>query len=207
MHIKPGTIAPTKVGKELFLHPTTIMRTVLAAIFFLLPMQSFPMGTEASAWHFVGALPVYLLLGFIPALFGFGLSLLLQGGWFGPADLSQLAMNSLSLLLPLIAVHFTLTRKLSTMTNGHHIRWQSILKLEAGYYAGVTGMAGLWLLITSASMPFAAWGIFAASCVAIVALESVFTYSMLRLRKLPIHAARAYFTSLLRRMQLRSSSL
>lgn len=207
MHGKPETIASTRIGTKLSWHSTPLMRTLLAAVFFSLLTQGLHPSAEPSALHFVGALPVYLLLGFIPALFGFGLSLLLQGGWFASTDLSHLALNSWSLLLPLIAVHFTLARKLSTMTNGHHIRWQSILKLEAMYYAGVASMVGLWLLMTGATTPLATGWMFAASCLAIAALESVFTYSVLRLRKLLKHAAHAYFVSSLRRMQLRLPSL
>ena len=207
MHRKPGAIVPTKIGTQLSWHSTTLMRTLLAAVFFSLLTQGLHLSAEPSALHFVGALPIYLLLGFIPALFGFGLSLLLQGGLSASTDLSHLAVNSWFLLLPLIAVHFTLVRKLGTMTNGHHIRWQSILELEAMYYGGVTGLVGLWLLITAATMPFAAWGMFATACFAIAALESAFIYSLLRLRKFHQRAGWAHFISPLRRAQLRSSSL
>ena len=206
MHHTPGHLTAAKAGKELFAHSTTLMRTLLAAVFFLLLMQGLP-AAQPSALHFVGVLPVYLLLGFMPVLLGMGLSLLLQGGLFASADLSQHAINSLALLLPLLTVHYTRARKLSSMTNGHHVRWPSILQLEATYYAGVIGMLGLWLLLSGATLPLAAWGMFAAACAAAATLEAAFSYSMLRLRKLPKHTARAYFPSLLRRTLTRSPSL
>lgn len=206
MHIKPGTIVPAKIGQPLFAQPR-IMRTLLAAIFFLLLMQSVHLSAGSSELYVVGAMPVYLLLGFIPALLGAVLGLLIQGTLFDANNFPQLALSCLALLLPLIAVHFTLGRKLSTMTNGHHICWRSLLKLDAIYYAGVTGIAGVWLLSTAATMPFAAWGMFAAACFAIAALESAFIYSMLRIRKLYQRASRAHFANPLRRAQFGPSSL
>ena len=206
MHIKPGTIVPARIGQQLFAQPR-ILRTLLAAVFFLLLMQSVHLSAGSSELYVVGAMPVYLLLGFIPALLGAVLGLLIQGTLIDTNNFTQLALSCLALLLPLIAVHFTLGRKLGTMTNGHHICWRSLLKLDAMYYAGVTGIAGLWLLMTAATIPFAAWGMFAAACFAIAALESAFIYSMLRIRKLHPRTGWAHFISPLRRAQLRSSSL
>ena len=206
MHIKSSYVVPAKIGQPLFSQSRT-MRTLLAAIFFLLLMQSVHLSAGSSALYVVGAMPVYLLLGFIPALLGAVLGLLIHGTLSDANNLPQLALSCLSLLLPLIAVHFTLGRKLSTMTNGHHICWRSLLKLNAMYYAGVIGIAGVWLLMTEATMPFAALGMFAAACFAIAALESAFIYSMLRIRKFHQRAGWAHFISPLRRAQLRSSSL
>ena len=188
MHRKSGHIAPAKVlvtnrGLTAILdRHSAAMRALLAAVLFLLWMQIFHISFGPSELYFAGAIPVYLMLGFVPALIGIALALLLQGVVFEPLNLPQLAMNSLPLLLPLIAVHFTLGRKLNTTTNGHHLCWRSILKLGAMYYAGMTGMVGVWLLIAPGNTPFAAWGAFATSCLAITALESAVTYSVLRMR-------------------------
>lgn len=206
MHSKPGTIVPAKIGQQLFAQSRTL-RTLLAAVLFLLLMQSVHLSAGSSELYVVGAMPVYLLLGFIPALFGAVLGLLIQGTLFDANNFPQLALSCLALLLPLIAVHFTLGRKLSTLTNGHHICWRSLLKLDAMYYVGVTGIAGMWLLMTEATIPFAAWGMFAAACFAITAHESAFIYSMLRIRKFHQRAGWARFASPLRRAQLGSSSL
>lgn len=197
MHIEPGFIAQTKVllanvgavsvlvwyAKELLRRPADIVRTLLAAGFFSLFMQSFHVSVGPSELHFIGAMAIYLTLGFLPALFGFAAGLLLQGLLFEPADLVHLAVNSLSLILPLIAVHYTLGRKLRATTNGHHIGWRTILKLDAMYYGGVTAMVGFWLLASDVATPFSAWAVFAASYLAVVAFEPLFTYATLRLLK------------------------
>lgn len=206
MHSKPETRVPAKIGQPLFSQSRTL-RTLLAAVLFLLLMQSVHLSAGASELYVVGAMPVYLLLGFIPALLGAVLGLLIQGTLLGANHLPQLALSGLALLLPLIAVHFTLGRKLGTLTNGHHICWRSLLKLDAMYYVGVISIAGVWLLMTEATLPFAALGMFAATCFTIAALESAFIYSMLRIRKFHQHAGWARFASPLRRAQLRSSSL
>lgn len=61
-----------------------------------------------SELHFVGAMPINIIFGLIPTLLGFGLGLLLQGLWFEPAGLVNLWVNTLSLVIPLIAVHYYL---------------------------------------------------------------------------------------------------
>ncbi len=197
MHIEPGFIAQTKImlanagavsvlgwyAKDLLRRPADILRTLLAAGFFSLFMQGFHVSVGPSELHFVGAMAMYLTLGFLPTLFGFAAGLLLQGLLFEPADLVHLAVNSLSLILPLIAVHYTLGRKLRETTNGHRIGWRTILKLDAVYYGGVTTMVGFWLLASDVATPFSAWAMFAASYLAVVAFEPVFTYATLRLLK------------------------
>ena len=197
MHIEPGYLSQAKImlantsalgvlayyAKDLIARPADIVRTLLAAVFFSLFMQVFHMNIGPSELHFVGAMAIYLTLGFIPALFGFALGLLLQGLLFNPADLVHLGVNSLSLIVPLITVHYTLGRKLSDTMTGRRISWRVILKLDALYYSGVTAMVGFWLLVGDVATPFSAWATFAASYLAVVAFEPVFTYATLRLLK------------------------
>ncbi|MHB1590270.1 MAG: energy-coupling factor ABC transporter permease [Sulfuricella sp.] len=197
MHIEPGYISQTKImfantsalgvlayyAKDLIARPTDIVRTLLAAVFFSLFMQAFHMNIGPSELHFVGAMAIYLTLGFIPTLFGFALGLLLQGLLFNPADLVHLGVNSLSLIVPLITVHYTLGRRLSDTMTGQRISWRVILKLDALYYSGVTAMVGFWLLISKVATPFSAWAAFASSYLVIVAIEPLFTYALVRLLK------------------------
>jgi cobalt/nickel transport system permease protein len=197
MHIEPGYIAPAKVmlanvsavgvlayyAKDLIKQPADIVRTLLAALFFCIFMQSFHANVGPSELHFVGAMAMYLTLGFVPTLLGFAVGLLFQGLLFEPQDLQHLAVNSLSLVLPLITVHFTLGRKLRDQTIGRKIGWSSILKLDAMYYSGVTAMVGFWLIVGEVATPFSAWAAFAGSYLAIVAVEPLFTYATLRLLK------------------------
>ncbi len=197
MHIEPGYIAHAKVllanvsavgvlsyyAMGLLRRPTDLVRTLLAALFFSLFMQSFHVSVGPSELHFVGAMAMYLTLGFLPTLMGFALGLLLQGLLFDPMDLVHLAVNSLSLVLPLIAVHYTLGRKLRDAATGQRISWAAILRLDAMYYSGLTAMVGFWLLIGDVATPFAAWAAFATSYLAIVAVEPLVTYGAVRLLK------------------------
>ncbi|MNR29417.1 cobalt transport protein CbiM [compost metagenome] len=74
-------------------------------------MEVFHLPVGASELHFVGASAVYIIFGFIPSWFGFAIGLLLQGLLFEPQDLVHLGVNSLSLMLPLIAAHGLLGRR------------------------------------------------------------------------------------------------
>lgn len=193
MHIEPGFIAQAKVllanvsavgllgyyVKDLLRQPADMVRTLLAALFFSLFMQSFHVSVGPSELHFVGAMAMYLTLGFLPTLLGFAAGLLLQGLSFDPMDLPHLAVNSLSLIVPLIAVHYTLGRTLRE--TGRAVGWAAILKLDALYYGGVTTMVGFWLLIADVATPFAAWAAFATAYLAIVAVEPLVTYGAVRL--------------------------
>lgn len=192
MHIEPGYIAPAKVALAnlaavgvlaahaggVWRQPGLWGRTLLAALFFSLFMQGFHLPVGPSELHFVGAMAIYLVLGFRPTLFGFACGLLLQGVWFDPADLVHLAVNSLSLILPLMLVHHTLGRRLA---QGEILPLGVILRLDALYYGGVTAMVGFWLMVGEVSTPFASWLAFAASYAAVVVVEPLFTWVTLRL--------------------------
>lgn len=195
MHIEPGIIAQAKVmaanvgatglllayARDLIKNPADIVRMLVAAVFFSLFMQGFHVKVGPSELHFVGAMIIYLTLGFVPTLIGFAVGLLLQGVLFEPLDLPHLAVNSLSLIVPLIAVHYTLGRKLREQDAV--ITWKSILKLDAMYYSGVTAMVGFWLAISNVATSFTAWATFASSYLVLVACEPLLTYSALSLLK------------------------
>jgi cobalt/nickel transport system permease protein len=189
MHIEPGVLSQAKVAfasaaavallgahvPALLKQPTQWLRTLLAATFFSLFMQAFHMQVGPSELHFVGAMPIYLAFGFLPTLFGFALGLLAQGLLFEPQDLVHLSVNTLSLAVPLLALHHTLGRKLHSLTVAQ------VLKLDAAYYAGVTLMVGFWLSIGEVATPFIAWATFASSYLALVALEPLVTLGVLAL--------------------------
>lgn len=197
MHIEPGLVAPAKVlianvsalgllgfyARGLISQPADLIRTLLAALFFSVFMQGFHLSVGPSELHFVGAMAMYLTLGFLPTLYGFALGLLLQGLVFDPIDLPHLAVNSLSLILPLLAVHYGLGRRLRDAARGQRVGWATIVKLDAAYYTGVTLMVGFWLALADVATPVAAWATFAASYLAIVAVEPLVTYGALRLLK------------------------
>ncbi len=198
MHIEPGFIAPAKVlmanvgavgvvawamkahARELFLAPSASLKTLIATGFFSLFMQSFHMPGGPSELHFVGAMAMYLTLGFAPTLLGFALGLLVQGLLFEPADLIHLGVNALSLMLPLIAVHAFAGRKLFDRGMSERLTIGRILKLDAMYYGGVTAMVGFWLAIGEVQTPFTSWLAFAGSYLAIVACEPAITWLLLK---------------------------
>ena len=187
MHIEPGILAAAKVtaahagalmlmlaaSRPLLKHPTLALRTLIAAAFFTLCMQSFHLKVGPSELHFIGAMPMYLALGLVPTLLGFAFGLLLQGLLFEPADLLHLSVNTLSLALPLLAVHATLGRRLQ------RVNLRAVLQLDAAYYAGVTLMVGFWLAIGEVATPLADWLRFAASYLAVVAVEPLLTVVVL----------------------------
>ena len=190
MHIEPGLIAPPKLAfaavaatgllsfyaPRLLQQPVLLLRTGLAAVFFSLFMQAFHMQVGPSELHFLGAMPIYLAFGFVPTLFGFALGLLLQGLLFEPQDLVNLAVNTLSLAVPLLALHYTLGRRI--MAEGVS-RVQTILKLDGVYYAGVVVMVGFWLMLGQKATAMSDWASFAASYLPVVALEPVATLGVL----------------------------
>lgn len=197
MHIEPGFVAQTKVmganvaamgvlvfyARNFIAKPLDIPKALMAAVFFSIFMQSFHMSVGPSELHFVGAMAIYLTLGFIPTLFGFAIGLLLQGVIFEPMDLPHLAINSLSLIVPLITVHYTTGKKLFDGSLNKRLSWATILKLDGIYYAGVTSMVGFWLLIGDVATPFSAWLSFAGSYLVVVAFEPVVTLLTVRVLK------------------------
>lgn len=186
MHIEIGILSQDKLAYAgvaatallgahaagLLKSPSAWLRTALAAFFFSALMQAFHMNIGPSELHFIGAMPIYLLFGFIPTLFGFGLGLLLQALVFEPLDMAHLAVNFLSLAVPLLVLHHSLGKKVQGLTIA------KVLKLDAVYYAGVTLMVGFWLLISHDSTPVADWALFAASYLGVVAVEPLLTIGL-----------------------------
>jgi ABC-type Co2+ transport system permease subunit len=201
MHIEPGYVAAAKVVaanvgavglvgwglreqlKEIVAKPWMPLKTILAAGFFSLFMQSFHMSVGPSELHFVGAMAMYLTLGFTPTLIGFAIGLLFQGMLFDPQDIYHLGINSLSLMAPLVAVHYAMGKRYFDQSMSDRLTWVNIIKLDAMYYAGVTGMVGFWLMIGEVATPFTAWLTFASSYLALVVLEPVVSYGAVRLMK------------------------
>jgi hypothetical protein len=109
------------------------------------------------------------------------LGLLLQGLLFEPQDLVHLAVNSLSLIVPLMAVHHSFGKRL---TEGRRIlSWKEIIRLDGMYYAGVTAMVGFWLMLGEVETPFLDWARFAASYLGLVLVEPAVTMTAVRLLK------------------------
>lgn len=195
MHIEPGILAASKLvyanGAALatlaghaggyLKRPGDLVRTVLAAVFFSVFMEMFHMPVGPSELHFVGASAVYFLFGFLPTLFGFAIGLALQGLLFEPQDLVHLGVNSLSLMLPLVATHLAVGRHFYRGDDATRVAWKSVVKFDAAYYVGVTGMVGFWLAIGEEATPFPDWAVFALSYLPLVFIEPLFTTAVLKL--------------------------
>ncbi len=191
MHIEPGYVATAKIlaanvasvallgsqSVHLLKQPQLIVRSLIAGVLFTLFMQAFHLPVGPSELHFLGAMPIYLALGFVPALFGFAIGLAAQGLLFEPTDLLHLGVNTLSLAVPLMVVHATLGKRLQAA--GERLDVSRILKLDAAFYGGVTLMVGFWLAIGEVATPLSAWLTFASSYAAVVAVEPVITLLVL----------------------------
>lgn len=186
MHIEPGLLAHTTVvsadaaalallaahAPALLKRPALWLRTALAAAFFSLFMELYHLPVGPSELHFVGAMPIYLLLGYLPTLFGFALGLFLQALCFEPQDWLHLGVNSLSLMVPLVVLHHTMGARIKRLSVA------KVIQLDAFYYTGVTLMVGYWLLQANISTPAADWLRFAASYIVLVAIEPVVTLTL-----------------------------
>ena len=102
----------------------------------------------------------------------FALGLALQGLLFEPQDLVHLGVNSLSLMVPLIAVHAAFGRRFFA-GSGIETRWASALRFDAAYYAGVVAMVGFWLALGQEPTPLQSWATFAASYLPLIAVAIV----------------------------------
>ena len=198
MHIQPGILNGVTIAyanetalvtiaafiPAVFKKPDTIVRTILAALFFSVLMQSFHMSVGPSELHLVGASTIYFLFGFIPTLLGFALGLLLQGTIFEQQDLIHLGVNSLSLILPLMSAHALIGRKfLAQRSDKTKINWSEVIRFDSVYYGGVVAMVGFWLLNGTEATPFVQWGVFAISYLPLVLLEPVLTVTLIKLIK------------------------
>ena len=196
MHIEPGYVQPAKIAmanagavtvlvwaakeqlKDWAVAPWQFAKTGVAALAFTVFMQSYSAPVGPSELHFVGAMAMYLTLGFLPTLVGFALGLSIQGLLFSPWDLVHLGVNALSLMVPLVVVHATLGKSLFDGNVKRRLTFATMVKLDAAYYTGVTAMVGFWLWVGGAETTFAAWATFAASYLVLVAVEPLLTYGV-----------------------------
>ena len=193
MHIEPGVLDAAKIASAniaamgtlgasafgVLRRPADLAKTLLAALFFSVFMQIWHMPVGPSELHLIGASAIYFTFGFLPTLLGFALGLALQGLLFEPQDLVHLGVNSLSLMVPLIAVHAAFGRRFFA-GSGIETRWASVLRFDAAYYAGVVAMVGFWLALGQEPTPLQSWATFAASYLPLIALEPVFTLLVLK---------------------------
>ena len=194
MHIEPGMLSAAKiVGANavalglLASHTPAFLRrplewakALLAAVFFSVFMEIWHQPVGPSELHFIGASAIYFVFGFPATLFGFGIGLALQALLFEPQDLAHLAVNSLSLMVPLVAAHAMGGKRLLESGRLASIRWSSVLRFDAVYYSGVVAMVGFWLMLGERATPFADWAVFAAAYLPVVLCEPAISCGLLR---------------------------
>jgi ABC-type Co2+ transport system permease subunit len=206
MHIELGIIDSTRLAAantaalsvvatqlpRLVSAPTVLLKAAFAAVIFSALMQSWNLSIGPSELHLIGATTVYLLFGIAPTLIGFAVGLLLQALLFEPQDLLHLGVNTLSLTLPMIAMHFTYGRRLFAATGQERFTLARVLRLDAVYYAGVAAMVAFWLSISDDPAPLADWLTWAIAYLPVFAAEALLTFStvslMARLRNRPFIA-------------------
>lgn len=194
MHIEPGILSAPQIAAAnataiatlaahaggLLRRPLDIARTLLAAAAFSLLMEVWHQPVGPSELHFIGASTIYFLFGFAPTLFGFAIGLALQALLFEPQDMLHLGVNALSLMLPLIAAHTLIGRRITAGGANAPISWASVMRFDAIYYGGVVAMVGFWLAGGNTQTSLADWALFAAAYLPVVLCEPVMTAAVLR---------------------------
>jgi ABC-type Co2+ transport system permease subunit len=194
MHIEPGILSAPQIAAAnatalatlaahsggLVRRPLDIVKTLLAAAAFSLLMEIWHQPVGPSELHFIGASTIYFLFGFVPTLFGFAIGLALQAVLFEPQDMLHLGVNALSLMLPLIAAHALVGRRLLADRSDTPISWASVVRFDAVYYGGVVAMVGFWLAGGNTQTSLADWALFAAAYLPVVLCEPVMTAAVLR---------------------------
>lgn len=198
MHIEPGIIDAARLGGANLAAATLlasqlrglvrvprqigaqIVKTMLAATLFSVLMQLWHLPVGPSELHLIGATTVYLLFGFVPTLLGFGVGLLMQALLFEPQDLLHLGVNTLSLGLPLLAMHAAFGRRLFAVATPERFTLLRVLRLDAAYYAGVVAMVGVWLLLSTDAFALADWARWAAAYLPVLLLEATLSFLAVR---------------------------
>lgn len=194
MHIEIGIIDPVRITAAnvaalslfaaqtpaLVRDPATVIKALAAALVFSVLMQSWHLSVGPSELHLIGATTIYLLFGFRPTMMGFGLGLALQT-LIEPQDLLHIGVNSLSLMVPLIAVHASFGHRLFGQAVAERFTFARVLRLDAIYYAGVAAMVGFWLLLSNTATPFADWARWAIAYMPVFAAEAMITFGVVTL--------------------------
>ncbi|GEO86890.1 MULTISPECIES: energy-coupling factor ABC transporter permease [Alphaproteobacteria] len=197
MHIEVGIIDPVRIAlanaaalavvasqvPALIKNPLNIPKTALAAVGFSAMMQIWHLPVGPSELHLIGATTIYMLFGFAPAMLGFALGLVLQVFLFEPGDIPHLGVNALSLMIPMIAVHYSFGRRLFDANVRDRFSLGKVLRIDAVYYAGVSTMVGFWLMISNDSFAVADWATWVAAYFPVFVVEAFITFATVTLIK------------------------
>ncbi|MBB4955450.1 ABC-type Co2+ transport system permease subunit [Agrobacterium vitis] len=191
MHIEVGIIDPARLAfanaaalslvasqlPAVVRNPLIVPKTVLSAVAFSALMQLWHLPVGPSELHLIGATTVYLLFGFAPAILGFALGLVLQAFLFEPGDIPHLGVNALSLMIPMVAVHYSFGRRLFAANIKDRFTLGKVLRLDATYYAGVSAMVGFWLMISNDAFAATDWARWVAAYAPVFVVEACITFA------------------------------
>lgn len=190
MHIEVGIIDPVRLAlanaaalgvvasqlPALVRSPLALPKTAIAAVLFTVLMQVWHFPVGPSELHLIGATTIYMLFGFTPAILGFALGLVFQAFIFEPNDIPHLGVNALSLMVPMIAVHYSFGRSLFDARLQDRFSLGKVLRIDAVYYAGVSAMVGFWLMISNDAVALADWATWVAAYFPVFLVEAFITF-------------------------------
>lgn len=197
MHIEVGIIDPARLAlanaaalalvaaqlPAVVRNPLVLPKAILAAVGFSAMMQIWHLPVGPSELHLIGATTIYMLFGFAPAMLGFALGLVLQAFLFEPGDIPHLGVNALSLMIPMVAAHYSFGRRLFDANIRDRFSLGKVLRIDAVYYAGVSAMVGFWLMISNDSFALADWATWVAAYFPVFVAEAVITFSVVSVIK------------------------
>ncbi|RYC25794.1 energy-coupling factor ABC transporter permease [Ciceribacter ferrooxidans] len=191
MHIEVGIIDPVRIAlanaaalgvvasqlPAVVRNPLVVPKTLVSAVVFSALMQAWHLPVGPSELHLIGATTIYMLFGFAPAMLGFALGLVLQAFLFEPGDIPHLGVNALSLMVPMIAVHYSFGRRLFDAKLRDRFNLGKVLRIDAVYYAGVSAMVGFWLMISNDAVAFSDWATWVAAYFPVFVVEAFITFT------------------------------
>lgn len=155
-----------------------------AAVFFSFEvMFHYPVGV--SEVHLIFGTSLLLLFGVAPAALGLTLGLLIQGLFFAPTDLPQYAMNVTTLLVPLFALHWMVTRITRPGQAYKDLKYSQVLRFSLTYQGGIVAWVAFWAFyghgftIENAH----AVGTFGVAYLSVVLIEPIVDLALLALAK------------------------
>lgn len=159
-------------------NPLNIPKAVLAGLVFTVLMQIWHQPVGPSELHLIGATSIYLLFGFAPAMIGLALGLVFQSVVFEPQDIVHLGVNALTLMTPMVALHYTFGKRLFAGAMKERFTLGKVLRIDAVYYAGVSAMVGFWLMISGGGLTVATWATWAVAYMPVFAAEALLTFTV-----------------------------
>ncbi len=166
------------------------VRSLLAALVVLFCFEVLPhRPVGVSEVHLILGSSLYLLFGLMPAAFGLGAGLLVQGVFFAPFDLPQLGMNLTTLLASLFVLHQVAGKVVPRGTAYVDLGYTQVLKLSAAFQGSIVAWVAFWVFfgqgVTKVSL--ASTALFGAAYLSVILIEPLIDLALLAAAK-TLHA-------------------